>query len=142
MLASFTSGFSNPHGLRINQVWSIKIRFFDNPITRSIGTPACLTTKQAGFFLSSFIPDTIGLSFLPLRGILSRPFLLSFRVLPSLFYVRCVGCYPTIFAENPTQNLHISKKMRTFVVEKFILHPYETTFIYPVRLFVDIHHPF
>ena len=75
MLASFTSSFSNPHGLRIDQVWLIKIRFFDNPITRSIGTPACLTTKQAGFFLSSFVPNTIsGFPFLPFRGMLSLRF--------------------------------------------------------------------
>ena len=38
--------------------------------------------------------------------------------------------------------LHISKINSTFVVEKFILHPYETTFIYSVRLFVYLHHPF
>jgi hypothetical protein len=31
--------------------WAINTRSIDNPITRSIGTPACSSTEQAGSFL-------------------------------------------------------------------------------------------
>ena len=43
--------------------------------------------------------------------ILNGLLLFPFRVLPSLFYVRCVGCYPTIFAENLTKICIYQKKV-------------------------------
>ena len=43
-----------PYGLCIDHTWAIKIRSLNPPITRSIGTPACSTTEQAGSFFVCF----------------------------------------------------------------------------------------
>ena len=53
-MCDFPTILRNSEAVQSLRIFRSPFRSLDNLITRSIGTPACSTTEQAGFFFVSF----------------------------------------------------------------------------------------